>query len=262
MTPKRHFSVLSSNNCELLFDQNLLEPLIVKSTGGRFLIDGIQQQATVFEPVSSGGRGQAWFLELGELSAVLRVYQRGGLMAKFNRQTYLGWAAEKSRSFLEWRLLQWMLDQGLPVPKPVAASICHWPFRLSPFYHAHILVQRIPNAKTLDQILSEQPLQAQQWQDIGLCIARFHNAGVCHADLNANNILLDPADIVYLIDFDKSKRITEVAEAGLLSDQAQWKTANLQRLKRSLIKQQALHAHYHFTEENWQVLIAGYTQNR
>ena len=108
MTPKRHFSVLSSHNCELLFDQDLLDPYTVKAAGARFLIHGIQQQASVFEPVASGGRGQAWFLQLGELSAVLRAYQRGGLIAKFNRQTYFGRAAEKSRSFLEWRLLQWM----------------------------------------------------------------------------------------------------------------------------------------------------------
>ena len=256
--------MLSSHNCELLFDQDLLDPQIVKVAGGGFLIDGIRQQASVFEPVASGGRGQAWFLQLGELSAVLRAYQRGGLIAKFNRQTYFGRAAEKSRSFLEWRLLQWMFDQGLPVPKPLAASICHWPFRLSPFYHAHILVQRIPNTKTLDQILCEQPLQEQQWHNIGLCIARFHNAGVLHADLNSNNILLDLSETVYLIDFDKSKRITNVAEDGLLADQTQWRTANLQRLQRSLIKQQGLHQSYYFTQDNWQALLTGYaeTDNR
>jgi 3-deoxy-D-manno-octulosonic acid kinase len=57
-------------------------------------------------------------------------------------------------------------------------------------------------------------------------VARFHRAGVWHADLNAHNVLVT-ADGLYLIDFDRGRmRIPSPA----------WQQANLQRLRRSLLK--------------------------
>jgi tRNA A-37 threonylcarbamoyl transferase component Bud32 len=64
------------------------------------------------------------------------------------------------------------------------------------------------------------------WRAIGSCIRQFHDARVCHADLNAHNILIDHAQRVFLIDFDRGKR----RKAG------SWRAANLARLKRSLEK--------------------------
>ena len=185
---------------------------------------------------------------------VLRAYQRGGLVSRFNRQTYLGINRESSRSFREWRLLQWMYEQGLPVPQPIAASICRWPFALSPFYRAWILVQRIENTQTLDHYLSIQSLAATHWQAIGQCIARFHRHNIYHADLNANNVLLDNQQNIYLIDFDRAQ-----LRSGA-DKQARWKQDNLQRLRRSLFKQQGLHGTYFFQQANWEALLKGYQQ--
>ena len=41
------------------------------------------------------------------------------------------------------------------------------------------------------------------WIAIGRCIRRFHDLGVCHADLNAHNMLLNEDAKVYMIDFDQ-----------------------------------------------------------
>nr|WP_266097532.1 lipopolysaccharide kinase InaA family protein [Marinobacter salsuginis] len=65
-------------------------------------------------PVSSGGRGGAWFLQAGEDKLVLREYRRGGLVAKFARYAYAFTREADVRSFAEFRLLNAMLSKGLP----------------------------------------------------------------------------------------------------------------------------------------------------
>lgn len=249
MSQKSPYLIERDTRCQLLYNPQLLH-----SPNASLLSCGILRQAKSHQQISTGGRGQAWFLEMDDFSAVLRAYQRGGLVAHFNQQTYWGIDVESSRAFKEWRLLQMMLDEGLPVPVPVAASVCRWPFSFSPLYRAHILVERIPASVTLDQLLGKQPPGEGLWGRIGQCIRQFHNAGVFHADLNANNILLDDKQKVYLIDFDKGE-FRENQPAGV-----QWKQDNLQRLLRSLLKQQGLTKKYFYTEQGWGELIAGYNQ--
>ena len=65
------------------------------------------------------------------------------------------------------------------------------------------------------------------WKKIGGCIAKFHDQGVFHMDLNAENIQIDQNNQVFLLDFDKGK-VSEPSRR--LSD------ANLMRLKRSIAK--------------------------
>jgi tRNA A-37 threonylcarbamoyl transferase component Bud32 len=76
----------------------------------------------------------------------------------------------------------------------------------------------------------------------------MHNAGVDHSDLNCRNILIDAQDKVWLIDFDKCQR----RGAG------HWRAKNLERLKRSLRKEQAKGAGLHWSQGDWEELLAGY----
>ena len=66
------------------------------------------------------------------------------------------------------------------------------------------------------------------WEDAGQLVARFHRAGVDHADLNAHNILFDAQGRGWMIDFDR---------AQLRIPATPWREGNLQRLQRSLRKQ-------------------------
>ena len=138
---------------------------------------------------------------------------------------------------------------GLPVPRPIAASFCRGLLGIAPVYRARILVQRIPNVRTFDYLLSEAQQSEAVWQSVGACIRRFHDQGVYHADLNANNILLDDQQRVYVIDFDKGEIRKEKQQ------EAQWKRDNLQRLKRSVLKQQGLRDKYFCSSENWSGLV-------
>jgi len=247
LTQSKQPVLIDGGGCSLLYDPQLLE-----NPRSVLLTHDIFDQALSRQQITQSGRGQAWYIELTGLSTVLRSYQRGGLVAKFNRQTYMGWSPEASRAYKEWRLLSHLRELGLPVPRPIAASFCRWPLVFAPLYRARILLQLIPNVQTVDYLLSTAPLDDTAWQSVGVCIRRFHDQGVFHADLNANNVLIDDHQVVYLIDFDKG----EIRKEKL--QETQWKLDNLQRLKRSLLKQQTLRKQYYFREADWDTLINAY----
>ena len=197
------------------------------------------------QAVSAGGRNAAWFVHDQWGHGVLRQYRRGGLVARFNKSHYVWNGAENTRSFAEFRLLQYMHAQGLPVPKVVAA--CYT--RSWCFYRAALITQTLPNTKPLASVLKDMPATADVSALAQACahsIFLMHRANVWHADLNAFNILIDVHNKAWLIDFDKSRQL--VMTASLCND-------NLNRLKRSLEKvlpQQGLvfweHLHRFYTK--------------
>ncbi|WP_460457756.1 3-deoxy-D-manno-octulosonic acid kinase [Arenimonas alkanexedens] len=173
------------------------------------------------QPVQAGGRGAAWFVGADFGEAVLRHYRRGGLAARLSRATYL-WRGEGAvRSVAEFRLLAAMHGEGLPVPAPLAAA--YWRRGLG--YRAALLVERIPAVRALALWLGDDA-DAAPWETVGAMLARFHAAGIDHADLNAHNILIDASNDAWLIDFDRGRRRAPGA----------WCQANLRRLARSLAK--------------------------
>jgi 3-deoxy-D-manno-octulosonic acid kinase len=187
----------------------------------------------------SGGRGSAWFIASGTRQWALRHSRRGGFIARLSKDCYV-WAGEsRVRAFAEWRLLKRLTEQGLPVPKPVAARYQ----RTGLCYRCDLITERIANAETLSAALKRGPLAAPRWRAVGAVIARLHGAGVDHADLNAHNLLIDPKGVVTVIDFDRGR----VRAAG-----GAWSQRNLQRLQRSLSKTGQ------YSEESWQWLMAGY----
>ncbi|KAA1171621.1 3-deoxy-D-manno-octulosonic acid kinase [Marinobacter salinexigens] len=174
-------------------------------------------------PVSSGGRGGAWFIEAGEVSLVLREYRRGGLAARISRKTYAYTKEAEVRSFSEFRLLDQLYRMGLPVPKPVGA----WYRKRSPVqYQASIIIERLNDTVPLAELLED--LDLKDWTALGQVIRRFHDAGVRHADLNCFNVLVR-GNVYYLIDFDKGS----IVPPGSPLD---WKSRNLERFARSIRK--------------------------
>lgn len=190
------------------------------------------------------GRGEAYFFrhDTGEL--VLRHYRRGGFVARFLRDFYAGFRPEATRSWREWRLLATLYDRGLSVPMPVAARAS----LNAGFYRADLITARILNSRTLTDRLKDSSLADEVWRSVGRCIRSFHDENVYHADLNANNILLDDQDRVFLIDFDR----------GGFKSNGPWKRSNLARLERSLNKIAHQTTGFHFTAEGWRCLLQGY----
>lgn len=175
----------------------------------------------VAQPVVEGGRGGAWFIQTGEGDAFLRHYLRGGLAASLSRDGHLWRGINHVRSFAEFRLMRTLREKKLPVPMPFAA----WYRREGLKYRAAILMQRLPDVQSLAALAMQE--QAP-WEAAGLLIARFHRAGLDHADLNAHNLLFDGNGQGWMIDFDRSQ---------LRIPATPWRDGNLQRLQRSLRKQ-------------------------
>ena len=194
------------------------------------------------------GRGTTHFIDVGGIPCVLRHYRRGGMVAKLLRDQYIWGGIKNTRAWREWDLLERMLKMELPAPAPVAARVIRKGF----YYCADLITQRIENAQVLSAILRSAPIPEEIWQKIGATIKQFHNAGIYHADLNAQNILINSENQVFLIDFDKG---------CLRKTHSSWQHQNLKRLLRSLKKSQKLFTVFHFTEQDWQVLMDGYERN-
>ena len=194
---------------------------------------------------SAQGRGTTWFIQLDSLQVALRHYRRGGLLGKLVADHYwfTGWG--KTRSAQEFTLLTQLRQAGVNVPRPVAARVVRRGFT----YQADLISERIEHAQDLVEVLQAAPLSQTHYHHIGAEIAKMHHAGVDHTDLNIHNILLDSHQTVWLIDFDKCAFRTG----------KDWQQGNLDRLKRSFIKEQHKRK-IHWQEADFTALLQGYTQ--
>jgi len=246
--------------------------------GGAMLYDASRAgnlSAEAFDPVllarrgqivgEARGRGTAWFLAVQSRFWVLRHYRRGGLMSSLSHDRYWWQGEERTRPFAEWQLTYHLHRAGLPVPAPIAARYR----KQGPGYRGDIITERLPDVWSLAEALDAVPLSLLTWIAVGRCLRRFHDLGVCHADLNAHNIMIgrnggsqgggqqnlgapQPAqERVYLIDFDR----------GSLRKPGFWQDANLVRLRRSLEKITWDLPTERFTEDDWHGLLDGYQQS-
>ena len=189
------------------------------------------------------GRGAVLFVRRGARTWVLRHYRRGGAVARLTADRYMWTGLERTRPFREWRLLRRLHEEGLPVPRPVAAHVR----RSGLTWRGDIITERIADTRSLASAMIAGETDPGTWEAVGATLRRFHDRGVDHADLNAHNVLLDPGMQVFLVDFDR----------GAIRTGASWKRRNLNRLRRSLDKI-ARTGGGAFGETDWDRLLRGY----
>jgi 3-deoxy-D-manno-octulosonic acid kinase len=226
-------------NSAIVYDGELLSKQHLSARPDLFDATVWQQSQAITR--QSGGRGGVLFIQVADSQWVLRHYRRGGLIGKVLTDQYLWLGETATRSFREWHLLRHLHTLGLPVPIPVAARY----IRSGMIYRADLLTVAIDGAQTLTQRLEKRLLDTAIWQRIGVVLARLHATGAHHADLNANNILLDAHDDVYVLDFDRGR---------LRSSEGIWIQAVLKRLHRSLDKLTVTRG-LHFSDLDWQALV-------
>ncbi len=236
--PMSQTSVSEHNNCWILTNQAYKSKIDCEWFSDTYWLN----QGRLLG--ASSGRGSAWMVKSDQEKMMLRHYYRGGIPAKFNKDKYLWTGLNKSRSFSEYYLLDEMYALGLPVPEPIAAQTC----KVGLFYQANILIKYIPHQSTFAEILN-QDSEAKIWQQVGKTIALFHTQGINHADLNANNILIDKHK-VYLIDFDNS---------GQQTPKQSWQQNNIKRLKRSIDKL-TTSSFVNTNKLKWQQLLDSYNK--
>lgn len=192
------------------------------------------------------GRGVATVFEHAGRRFLLRHYRRGGLAALASGDRYVWLGESRTRPLREMRLTLGLHAAGLPVPRPVAVRY----EQQGATYRADIITEYLADTRTLAERLDAGELGLPVWAAIGRCIRRFHDHGVCHADLNAHNILLRGDDEVFLVDFDRASR----RRPGL------WRDANLARLRRSLDALEDRRGERRFDDIQWQCLLAAWFQ--
>ena len=192
------------------------------------------------------GRGATHYFKTAGKSLVLRHYRRGGLVRHLSADKYFWRGEDNTRPFTEWQLTYRLHRAGLPVPAPIACRYVHSGMT----YRGDLITERLPTVGSLAECLRKGALSILTWILICRCVRRFHDLGVCHADLNAHNILLSE-ETVYLIDFDRC----ELRKAAGF-----WRDENLVRLRRSLEKTTYALPRDRFTEADWHGLLDGYRQ--
>lgn len=234
---------ISNNGLHILYDADLLSG----DFAGIFEVEQLRSDDLLDYAVS--GRGLTYFFRWSGDQLVLKHYRRGGLIAKCLSDQYIRTGLRSSRPWKEWFLLNKLIQLALPVPIPVAVRVQNSGL----FYRADIITKSILNASPLSTWLSNSMADSTPWEAIGKIIMNFHRAGVYHADLNANNILIDNQQMVYLIDFDKAR---------IRRPKVSWQQKNLQRLQRSLLKLQSQSESFNFSGQAWDELLAGYNDSR
>jgi 3-deoxy-D-manno-octulosonic acid kinase len=225
----------------ILYDRTVINHI----SDASFRPETWQRALPVTGSLRSAGRGNTMFVGDGLSEFVLRHYRRGGLAGRVNRDLYLWLGRERTRAFAEWRLLARLSAMGLPVPRPAAARYRR---AAGVFYTADLLTVRVPGIRPLSERLMQNTAGEEFWRAVGKGLHRFHEAGVCHADLNAYNIQVDADDGIILLDFDR----------GRLLPRGTWQRRNLARLYRSLKKIRQLEPRVAFSEVSWQQLMQGY----
>ncbi|WDE08092.1 3-deoxy-D-manno-octulosonic acid kinase [Thalassomonas viridans] len=231
--------VLQQDNLYCVFDEEKIPDFSPEMLGEDYWLRHKTVDGT------ARGRGTTWFVSHNKQQWVLRHYYRGGLIGKFNKDSYWFTGQNNTRAAREYSLLLTLEQLGLPAPQPVAYRV----IRKGLFYRADLLSTRIKDAEDLVGILSRKPLDEALWPEIGATIRRFHDHGIYHHDLNIHNILLDQQSRVFLIDFDRGEQRT-VADS--------WQQANMERLLRSFRKELNKIPGFHWREEHWQLLQQGY----
>ncbi|MFC4700692.1 3-deoxy-D-manno-octulosonic acid kinase [Glaciecola siphonariae] len=192
------------------------------------------------------GRGKVYFFKHQDRELALRHYHRGGLMGAVNHDRFLYTGMFRTRGFQELQILDFLNYHNVAVPRPIAARIS----RNGLAYRADIITEVIPDAQELHEMLKLHEVDEQIWVDIGKTLARLHQLNVRHDDINVKNVLIQHNKNVVIIDFDKCK----------LQDVGNWRSANIARFYRSLIKQYNKHKPYYFAQSNWEALQSGYSE--
>jgi 3-deoxy-D-manno-octulosonic acid kinase len=191
-----------------------------------------------------GGRGGSCLIELDGRKAVLRRYHRGGIMGRVFFDQYLWLGQSLSRPWREWDILLQARAADLPVPEPVAAFTC----RSGLWYRAALITAFLDDTEMMTQRLQRESLSRECWNKLGLLVKQMHSAGIRHADLTSDNILMDSSDRFYLVDFDKARIMNKL-------DDWQWRP--LYRFQRSIEKRDG-QQHLHYDADDWQALMDGY----
>jgi len=181
-----------------------------------------------FKETQTSGRCPVQIITMSDGSQiVLRWYYHGGVLAPLFRGLFWG----RSRAERELVAVQAARTRGISTPQVLGAIEWRWGL----LYHAALITEYIPDTITLTEFISREKSLNIRKQVLGLVagiLAKMHDNGIFHQDLNTKNILVQnyaQNPKVWFIDFDRAKLKNKV--------ELKKRLLNLSRLERSVRKQ-------------------------
>lgn len=147
-----------------------------------------------------GGRTATTVTQLeGIGSVVIKHYRRGGIIRYLIKQRYLKWG--KTRSRMEYELLQKVRSLGINAPEPVAFAD-----RGRLFYQCWLVTREIKDHQTLAQLshLNQEKVRIVLKEVVKQVSILIKNK-ILHVDLHPGNVIVDNQNKVYLLDFDQAR---------------------------------------------------------
>ncbi|NUN50486.1 MAG: hypothetical protein HUU15_16860 [Candidatus Brocadiae bacterium] len=165
-----------------------------------------------------GGRGGIRELPGG---LILRRCRRGGALGAWLGDRHLS----PRRAMEEMTVSERLLRDGVGVAEVVGVRA----EKHGLAWRLDVVTRKIEDATPLRDLLPRAPVAA-----VARAVRRMHDAGLRHADLNLQNILVTRAGDVRIIDLAGSRVLRPLPESARLD--------NLARLYRSLVKQRLPHS--------------------
>lgn len=170
-------------------------------------------------PLNARGRGTVCVFTMADGEGVLRRCRRGGLVGKIVTEGYV----LKNRPAAEFRVHEYLYNAGVSVPEPLGVM---WE-RHGAVFRGAIATRRLEAVGLRERLVESNGEERTLLESIGRLIRSMHDAGVYHADLHVENILVD-GETAYLIDFDNARRHDSLGSVQ--------RARNLLRLRRSFQK--------------------------
>jgi 3-deoxy-D-manno-octulosonic acid kinase len=159
----------------------------------------------------------------------VRHYRRGGaLVAPLLGDRY--WGRGRRRPERELHASVHARAHGVRTPAVVAgAAYRAGSSGIAGFYRADLVTECVPGARSMADMFRHGDRQVlAALQAAGGVVRALARAGVMHADVNASNVVLDSEGDAWVLDLDRSRKLTRPsARAG---------ATMLRRLERSLAK--------------------------
>jgi len=178
-------------------------------------------------PVGRGGVRQVSLGERGNV--IVRPYRRGGFVRHFVRDLY--WD-RPPRPFAELLCIETARQRGVATVEPIGARV-EWV--KGGLYRGLLVTRKAEGFHNLWEWLQTKPIGTTREATmtvVAQAIAKMHEVGIVHADLNLMNILVQTVTgslQALLIDFDRARLFSSPIPRHL-------REQNLRRLRRSLDK--------------------------
>jgi tRNA A-37 threonylcarbamoyl transferase component Bud32 len=165
---------------------------------------------------TGAGRGRVEIASLlSGRSVVIRRYRRGGGARLIWSDRYVRIPLLSLRPFGEARILLALLSHGVQVPSPVIAAV-HFDLSRST-YQGYLATGLVPGGVNLLTLSRDTSVASANIPELcfraGVEAWKMLRAGYYHYDLHLGNVLVSGENGVYLIDFDKARKVVTARNA-------------------------------------------------